>query len=265
MKYDDIVIESLVQFLDWVMKNGRIKTYYRGQSSREWNLTPSVFRRNYSEHNILNRAEILLWKELSIYTKYLDKLIFLQHYGLPTRLLDVTFNPLVAIYMACEYSKEEYTDDGAIYWGVKCSDQTPLAAELIAKYIFTEQYVMSSDDIDSFAKRNHIPTKDLCSACFIIPPIANPRLEQQLGAFVMAPYSKKDYSPFHANCSLDSYNLFDKNRLIIPKEKKKQILKELATIGINRASLFVDITSKLFSIKREEEWRIDDIEKIQLS
>ena len=37
---------------------------------------------------------------------FFDKLVRAQHYGIPTRLLDLTINPLIALYFACEKSAE---------------------------------------------------------------------------------------------------------------------------------------------------------------
>ena len=40
-------------------------------------------------------------------TTALDYLVVLQHYSFPTRLLDFTENPLVALYMACATEKSD--------------------------------------------------------------------------------------------------------------------------------------------------------------
>ena len=66
-----------------------------------------------------------------------DVLAKLQHYGFPTRLLDATSNPLVALYFACA-GKNESEKDGAVYvlpnLPASWSDDT--LVELIMDYVF---------------------------------------------------------------------------------------------------------------------------------
>lgn len=52
--------------------------------------------------------------------RYLEKLTYMQHYGAPTRLLDITANPLVALYFAC--AAEPDCDGKVIVFCVEAAD-----------------------------------------------------------------------------------------------------------------------------------------------
>jgi hypothetical protein len=91
--------------------------FFRGQANSNWSLNPSIAR----SQNLLDNEHQLFQKILALKpndftndkTDY-EKLITMQHYGLPTRLLDLTRNPLVAIFFACNnWSRNK--EDGLVY------------------------------------------------------------------------------------------------------------------------------------------------------
>lgn len=78
--------------------------FYRGHYSYTYSLTPSLYRvKNYydNESYMYMDFKTQFYNELAN-KKYIEILTTMQHYKLPTRLLDTTSNPLVALFMACD-------------------------------------------------------------------------------------------------------------------------------------------------------------------
>ena len=257
-KWEDTRIYDLQSYLKWLEKviittndgDGQkveLETshiYYRGQADRSWPIKPSVFRKQYDESSLLREAQRQCWSKLCGLKSWTEKLILLQHYGLPTRLLDVTFNPLVALYFACCSHKDKI---GAVYCGydVEPSCATGIAESisyLICNKPYSSELSSNSDYFDTNDKRYHEPN-------FLYAPFNSDRITAQNGAFIIAPLERIE-STHPAEMLLDK--CFDNRRAVICPKRKDEILRQLSIIGINRGSLFVTLEDKLASIAENE-------------
>ena len=79
--------------------------FFCGQSDSNYLLQPSIVREirwRKNEKLMFDELERLCPKEFYNLNTILDKLVEMQHYNLPTRLLDVSSNALVALLFACQ-------------------------------------------------------------------------------------------------------------------------------------------------------------------
>lgn len=241
---------------------------YRGHASAEYKLIPSIFRKykkendkkEYYKYFLLDENEMYMHfiKEAKSYIKniddntnegYLEWLVYAQHFGVPTRLLDFTHNPLVALYFAC--SKEE-EDDGTVW-----------IFNLINYRNFHSKLLKNEANVNKNTTRNELIYEIIselkngtlnCSKFPIqfIPYYLDERMSTQASSFLLW---GQDERPFEDMIEKENYiNISSvKNgvsieyegkseefilKILIPHEKKKTILEELDLLGVNPKSIF---------------------------
>lgn len=138
-----------------------------------------------------------------------DALVVAQHYGMATRLLDWTTNPLIALWFAASDGRE--TSDG---------------------YVF----LLPIDDADLL--RRDVETDPFSTRATRIfkPSVNNERLSAQAGWFTAHKYSTKSgrFFDLHHNAKL-------KHRVLmkgVHGRDKKSFLRALDKVGVNQESLF---------------------------
>ncbi|MUK32114.1 FRG domain-containing protein [Aliivibrio fischeri] len=138
-----------------------------------------------------------------------DKLAYAQHYGLATRLLDWTTNPLVALWFACSDLNE--SSDGRIYM------------------IVTTENMFLNAQVDK-SPFNLNRTK------IWKPNINNSRIASQNGWFTVHRYSKKDKQFVHLGANKEfSDEIISK---VVPGHRKAALLKQLDKLGINHEFIY---------------------------
>lgn len=128
--------EATAAIEDVLNKVGRRRMAWRGQVNAAWCLHSSLYRRilatssasSPEESDLLTAEDRLLgiarerWRHDQL--PYLELLAHMQHYRAPTRLLDVSLSPLVALWFAVEKQhNDEDSHDGRVF-AIDVTDRT---------------------------------------------------------------------------------------------------------------------------------------------
>ena len=106
---------------DWGFTDDNVgRAWYRGQQRRHWRLLPSIVRERCSDRETEDeireefaiRAPAVSGAE-ALPTNKWDLYFLMQHFGAPTRLLDWTESPLIALYFAVRDNPGYY--DSAVW------------------------------------------------------------------------------------------------------------------------------------------------------
>jgi hypothetical protein len=219
-----IKINNLIEYIEIVdIINDSSDYVFRGQKNKEWSLTASVFRNNYDHQKEYNLYKEIKKNQFKEFTKenFIDNLIHMQHYGIPTRLLDWSRNPLIPLFFACSESRA----DGRVfaYKPKVIFEFDSKEYNEIAKY-FEEDINLSKLSSISIKFLVSVFRKSLPQSIFIESSYENDRLRAQNGLFSIYIDIRPQYIDLIRDEIIRSTNFYTK----FLKEMDSTVIKTLA-------------------------------------
>jgi len=235
-KWSDFV--NLVERLTSNEVNGKEREwFFRGQSNAKWKLEPSL-RRCFpeNEENIERVIDIESKLKKQFESQYhlhakpdgINREVLgivwwwtlMQHYGCPTRLLDWTLSPYVALYFAVEQNPKE---DGAVWF-----------------FPFLPLNELARQKLGEFGKFSEIifETKRIKVVYPLEVNIHNERSASQQAVFTMCTHILSDHEVTIEEAFQGQKESYQLQKVIIPSRLKNECLFRLQTMNVTAGSLF---------------------------
>ena len=251
--------EELTQFIsdqkfDPNIQRNRSFYLYRGLSNAAFHLQTSLQRNCRDKQNDLE-ASILrnfskyaaseaplqdasVWRQMAIG----------QHHGLPTRLMDWTFSPLMALHFATSgEALSEMDEHDAAVWKIDVSEFNRLLPARYQNVLEREKaYFFTIDMMDGLSNNTDAYDRDMGSKSMILlePPSIDQRIINQYSYFSVTPSGIQNMEEF-----LDTQT---ENTVcyILPKEMKWRMRDMLDQMNINERIAFPGLDGLSLWIKR---------------
>jgi hypothetical protein len=261
------LITSVKQYIGECLeldRNDDAVLFFRGESEEHPAFLPRVYNPDYNfieyEDSIYKEALAMFPAEMAAQTTTVERLIFMQHFGFPTRLLDIARNPLVALFFACysETNRTDFQKDGIVHIfsvpkkDIKfCdSDSVCMLANLCkCRYDFSVERDMDYliHEINNEDKSDFNTSMDASIVDSVIclhPKMNNPRITRQDGYFFLyGVHNEKKYP-----AAMKPEWICEKFKIA---KDCKSILRDLDKLNINETFLFPDFQHFVYALNEK--------------
>jgi hypothetical protein len=255
---NDILIRSWEHLAEevyhdaWKPEMSRYRSDYafRGLSDAGYRLENSFLRNSghhpeFEYHLLRNFRKYARTTEPNQTNTQWRSLVLAQHHGLPTRLIDWTYSPFVAMHFATS-NTEKFNTDGVI-WQVDFVKINQVAPEPLQSILLREKcnaftVEMLEENFSSLQKFDEVNGPG--HAIFFEPPSLDDRIVNQFGLFSVMT------SPISVFDELLAIHPSFYRRLIIPKELKWEIRDKLDQANITERVLFPGLDGLAHWLKR---------------
>lgn len=257
-----IIEQTVNSFSDLLSKietfqDGRDFAWYRGSGDVSYSLVPTLARKKPKvSTNELNRIEKGIANSFAQRSPpFVDinfanewrTLFFMQHHGIPTRLLDWSESPFVGLYFALTSVRRGLNGNPAsdvalwmcdpVAWNRTALSHITFSGDILDEYCEEIKAYSPSSDID---QRAAIPI-------MIYGTHNSPRIVAQRGVFALFGKGTDGMEKVFTEGNFPGESL---QKLIIPKVNVDQFLKSLHRKGFAESTIYPDLFGLSLEIKR---------------